>query len=243
MTAYEWQFSPRFRRGAFGWKSDAPIQRIKEAVAEIKQVSKKELSLAAEGAVLFLEKLSPAIEEADGSSGGIATAVNWAIEKLVPIVAKANANQAVWHRSLERLRDAVETDEIQCLEGIGNYWDELCAGPDVASRSADDFMATVTSVSNPFGSRQLTQFFALHRRPFRRPTRMMPFIQASQPQPVPALAPLLDAVDMHHEFFRCLLQRQALAQLQYCLRPHPGTVMLVQDAHLTQRLLLYLRQL
>lgn len=57
-TAYKWQFAPRFRR-AFGWKSDTPIQRIKEALAEIKAVAKKEPVLAAEGAVLFLEKLAP----------------------------------------------------------------------------------------------------------------------------------------------------------------------------------------
>ena len=67
MTAQKWQFTPKFRRAAFGWKSDAPIQRIKEAISEIKQVSKKEPVLAAEGAVLFLEKLSPAIEQVDGS--------------------------------------------------------------------------------------------------------------------------------------------------------------------------------
>lgn len=126
--------------------ADSTNQRSR---GEIKQASKKELSLAAEGAVLFLEKLSPTIEEVNGSSGGIGTTVNRAIETLVPIVAKADANQAERQRSLERLKDAVETDEIQCLEGIGNYWDGLCAGPNVASRSADDFMATVASVSSP----------------------------------------------------------------------------------------------
>lgn len=36
MTAHKWQFTSRFRRHAFGWRSDAPVQRIKEAIAEIK---------------------------------------------------------------------------------------------------------------------------------------------------------------------------------------------------------------
>ena len=44
MTVYTWQFAPWFRHHAFGWKSDKPIQRIKEA--EIKQVAKKESALA-----------------------------------------------------------------------------------------------------------------------------------------------------------------------------------------------------
>ena len=85
VAPYKWQFSPRFRRNAFGWKSDVPIQRIKEALAEIKAVAKKDSVLAAEGAVLFLEKLAPAIRQVDGSSGGMGSAVNRAIETLVPI--------------------------------------------------------------------------------------------------------------------------------------------------------------
>lgn len=36
MSAHKWQFSSRFRRHSFGWRSDTPIQRIKEALAEIK---------------------------------------------------------------------------------------------------------------------------------------------------------------------------------------------------------------
>ena len=63
MTAYKWQFATRFRYHAFGWQSDKPIQRIKEALSEIKQVAKQEPALAAAGAVLFLEKISPAIEQ------------------------------------------------------------------------------------------------------------------------------------------------------------------------------------
>jgi hypothetical protein len=46
--------------------------------------------LAAESAVLFLEKLAPAIEKVDSSSGGIGSAVKRAIETLVPIIAKPN---------------------------------------------------------------------------------------------------------------------------------------------------------
>lgn len=74
-TANKWQFAPRFRRKAFGWKSDTPIQRIKEALTEIKAIAKQEPVLAAQGAVLFLEKLVPAIEQVDSSSGGIVSAV------------------------------------------------------------------------------------------------------------------------------------------------------------------------
>ena len=46
MSAHKWQFAPRFRRRAFGWRSDTPIQRIKEALTEIKQFARKEPVLA-----------------------------------------------------------------------------------------------------------------------------------------------------------------------------------------------------
>ena len=70
-TTYRWAFRTRFRRHAFGWRSQPAMTRIKEAVSEIKKVARKDAVLAAEGAVLFLEKLSPALEHVDSSSGAI----------------------------------------------------------------------------------------------------------------------------------------------------------------------------
>jgi hypothetical protein len=84
------------------------MTRIKEAVSEIKKVARKDAVLAAEGAVLFLEKLSPALEHVDSSSGAIGTAVNNAIEALVPIIAGAPANHALRDTWMERLWRAVE---------------------------------------------------------------------------------------------------------------------------------------
>lgn len=91
---HTWAFAPRFRRGAFGWRSDLAITRIKEALTEIKAFNRKEPMLAAEGAVLFLTKLSPALDNVDGSSGAIGNAANRAIEVLVPVIAKAPTDLA-----------------------------------------------------------------------------------------------------------------------------------------------------
>ncbi|MBA5640244.1 hypothetical protein H3H37_24570 [Duganella sp. LX20W] len=146
VTAYKWQFAPRFRRNAFGWKSDTPIQRIKEALTEIKAVTKKEPVLAAEGAVLFLEKVAPAIEQVDSSSGGIGSAVNRAIETLVPIIAKADVARAVREKWLDRLYKAILEDDMPYLEPMGDYWGELCASPEVASKWADDLKPTVEGI-------------------------------------------------------------------------------------------------
>ncbi len=67
--AHKWEFQARFRRHAFGWKSQPAIQRVKQAVSEIKKVARRDPVLAAEGGVLFLERVSPAIELAEASRG------------------------------------------------------------------------------------------------------------------------------------------------------------------------------
>ncbi len=71
VKAHVWTFRSQFRAGAFGWRSDLPIKRIKEAVAEIKKAARKDEVLAAEGAVIFLEKVSGALAQVDSSSGAI----------------------------------------------------------------------------------------------------------------------------------------------------------------------------
>lgn len=145
-TTYKWQFAPRFRRAAFGWKSDMPIQRIKEALTEIKSAARKEPVRAAEGAVLFLEKLAPAIEQVDSSSGRIGSAVNRAIETLVPIIAKADVSREVREKWLDRLWDTLQEDDMPYLEYLGEFWGELCAMPEIASTWADYLSPTLTTM-------------------------------------------------------------------------------------------------
>jgi hypothetical protein len=137
-NAHKWTFRARFRRHAFGWKSQPAIARIKEAVAEINKHT--DPLLAAEGAVLFLEKLSPAIEQVDSSSGAIGTAVHNAIAALVEIIAAAPADDDTRANWLERLWEAYLDDEIPYLESLGDHWGELCSTPELASRWADELI-------------------------------------------------------------------------------------------------------
>lgn len=137
---HSWEFVRRFRRHAFGWKSQPAIGRIKEAVSEIKKVARKDAALGAEGAVTFLEKVSPAIERVDGSSGAIGTAVRRAVDALVPIIAEAPVDRETRMAWLERLFDAQCEDAIPYIESIGDAWGTLCASKDVASEWADRLM-------------------------------------------------------------------------------------------------------
>ena len=148
-SAHKWQFAPRFRRHAFGWRSDTPIQRIKEALSEIKQVARKEPLLAAEGAVTLLEKLSPALAQVDSSSGALGSAVNKAIDTLVPLIVKADVEPKLRQRWLNRLWQALQDDEIPYLDLLGDYWGELCVTPELASHWANEFMPGVESIWSP----------------------------------------------------------------------------------------------
>lgn len=152
MSAHKWQFTSRFRRHAFGWRSDTPIQRIKEAIAEIKLVARKEPVIAAEGAVALLEKLSPALEQVDSSSGAIGTAVNRAIEILVPIIAKVEVEPRIRQRWLERLWQALQDDGISYIEPLGAHWGELCVTPDIALVWVEEFLPLVEHVWSPKSS-------------------------------------------------------------------------------------------
>lgn len=148
-TTHKWTFVPRFRRNAFGWRSQPAITRIKEAVSEIKKAARKDKNLAAEGAVLLLEKLSPALEHVDSSSGYIGSAVNNAIDTLVPVIAGAPDNGALRDSWLNRLWQAVEDDEIPYLELLPDYWGELCVTAERASMWADKLIEPVRLIWSP----------------------------------------------------------------------------------------------
>ena len=83
-------FPSRFRAGAYGWKSSKlACQRLREAISEIKKVAKKDPDLGAEGAVRLMERLWPALEHVDSSSGALGSAVNKALDDLIPLIVKS----------------------------------------------------------------------------------------------------------------------------------------------------------
>lgn len=146
---HKWEFKARFRRHAFGWKSQPAITRIKQAVAEIKKVAKKDPVLAAEGAIAFLERVSPALEHVDSSSGSIGTAVGNAIGELVPIIAGASADAKTRDAWLERLFEAHQEDQIPYIERLADHWGELCASKEVASAWADKLVGITRMALSP----------------------------------------------------------------------------------------------
>ena len=144
---HRWEFRTRFRRAAFGWKgSKLAIKRIHEALAEIRAVARQDRATAAEGAVLFLEKLSPAVNQIDGSSGALGSATYAAVLELVPVISDAPVECAVRKKWLDRLFEAIQEDDPPYIESLGEHWGELCATTALASSWADQLLPTQLSV-------------------------------------------------------------------------------------------------
>lgn len=143
---HKWRFPARFRAGAYGWKSSKlACQRLREAVSEIKKVAKKEPVLGAEGAVRLMEKLWPSLEHVDSSSGALGSAVNKALDDLIPLIIKSPADAKTRNNWLERLWQAMEDDGVDYLGSVGDRWGELCGSVDTANQWAEELMPTLRS--------------------------------------------------------------------------------------------------
>ena len=99
----------------------------------------------------LLEKLSPALEQVDSSSGALGAAVNRAIEALVPVIAGVDVPALMRERWLERLFDALQDDQMPYIERLGDRWGELCATPAIASIWADRLLPITARVMGAEG--------------------------------------------------------------------------------------------
>jgi hypothetical protein len=91
----KWQFTARFRAKAYGWRgSSLAISRLKEAVSEIKAVAKSDPVAAGGGAVSLMERIWPAFQDIDTSSGALGMAVARTLAELIPVLIDAPADHA-----------------------------------------------------------------------------------------------------------------------------------------------------
>ena len=146
-ASHAWAFKASLRRNAFGWSGTRKaIERLNEAVGEIERMARTDLALAGEGAELLLEKLSPAVNHIDSSSGALGSATHGVVEKMVPLIAAAPVPRRLREKWLERLLDAIEEDSPPYIESLGDHWGALCAGPELASQWADQLLPLVRHV-------------------------------------------------------------------------------------------------
>lgn len=101
---------------------------------------------------MLLGKLSPALMNVDSSSGALGSWVNRAIETLAPVIANAPVTPAIRQKWMRKLWQALDEDEMPYIEYLGDYWGELCAGPELASTWADELLPIVQSTWSPNAS-------------------------------------------------------------------------------------------
>lgn len=131
--AAAWALSSRFRASAYGWRGTrTAIDRLDDAVAELRRAATQDPALAAEGSVLLLAKISPAICDIDSSSGALGNAVRSVVEHLVPIITAAHVAEDTRAKWLDRLFDGLQDDDPPYLESLGKHWWDLCASAALA---------------------------------------------------------------------------------------------------------------
>jgi hypothetical protein len=144
MSRYKWTFAAGFGADVYGWKaSRLACQRLREAVSEITKVAKKDPISGAEGVVRLMEKLWPALEHVDSSSGALGSAVNKALDTLIPAIIKAPADEKTRANWLDRLWRAMADDGVDYLSPVGDRWGEICGSAEVAGRWADELVSTL----------------------------------------------------------------------------------------------------
>jgi hypothetical protein len=148
---HTWTFKARLRSRAFGWRgSHLACQRLKEAVTEIKKVARTDPVTAGDGFVSLMERIWPAFQDVDTSSGALGGAVYWAQDELLPIAISAPADRKTRNKWLDRLWQAIEDDGVDYLSLVGSRWGELCGSREVASCWADRFLGLLrTAWSDP----------------------------------------------------------------------------------------------
>jgi len=125
------------------------VQRVKQGVDEVTGFARHDPVVAAEWAIRLIERLSPALEHVDSSSGALGTAVNGAIEALVPLIASAPVTEKVRKKWLERLFAAHEADGVPYIESLTDYWGALCVMRELASAWADDLIGITRMALSP----------------------------------------------------------------------------------------------
>jgi hypothetical protein len=144
---HHWTFEARFRARAYGWRGSAlASQRLKEAVREIRSVAKSDPLLAAEGCVLLMERLWPALEHIDTSSGALGGSVRRTLDELIPILISARADVGTRRGWLERLFQAVEEDGVEYLAPLEERWGEIAVYPELMAKYAERLSALIRRV-------------------------------------------------------------------------------------------------
>ena len=144
---HSWLFKRHFRSRGFGWAgSSLASQRLREAISEIKSVAKKSPVTAGDGVVTVCERMWPAFQNIDTSSGALGSAGGRALDVLLPFLIQAPANLATRRKWLNRLYAAIEDDGVDWLSQVREVWGRICAHPELRDDWIDEFLSIARHV-------------------------------------------------------------------------------------------------
>jgi hypothetical protein len=124
-------------------ESNLAIGRLKEAASEIRSVAKSDPVAAGDGVVSLMERIWPAFQGIDTSSGALGAAVFRTITELIPILTAARADHATTSKWLERLFEAVQNDGVEYLAPLEDRWGEIAQYPGLIGGYADRMIEMV----------------------------------------------------------------------------------------------------
>lgn len=123
----KWKFKPSFRTGLYSWNGTAKATKnLRAAVSEIRKAYKSNPLDAVDAAIYLMEQLWPATQHIDTSSGSLGSAVNDAIEKLLPLLIKTPADEQLRKKWTHRLFEAICDDGVEYLAPVTEQWGKLC---------------------------------------------------------------------------------------------------------------------
>ena len=98
-----------------------------------------------------MERLWPALQDIDTSSGALGNAVNRTLEQLIPVLVSAPADRITRTKWLERVFGAMQADGVQYLSPVEDRWGEICVFPELVDEWAKRLLPMVRTAWSDHG--------------------------------------------------------------------------------------------
>lgn len=123
----QWEFPAKFRDGLYSWKGSASATKnLHAAVSEIRKEYRKAPLQAVEASIDLVGRFWPAFRGIDDSGGALGTAIRAAIDKLLPLLIGAPADDELRKAWTRRLFEAIRADGVGYLSTLTEQWGKIC---------------------------------------------------------------------------------------------------------------------
>lgn len=137
----QWEFKPKFRARLYSWNgSPKATKNLRAAVSEIRKAYRSDPLEAVEAIVWLIGRFWPAFQDIDGSSGALGKAVDDTIDKLLPLVVDAPADEPLRKTWTVRLFEAICEDGVEYLGRLTEQWGRICVTHSLRAYWVEEFL-------------------------------------------------------------------------------------------------------